>query len=144
MSESNEIAPDPRLEKRSRRRFSVPERKRLLAEADALPHGQKGAWLRRNGLYAAQLSTWRKELAEFGEAALAERKPGRQPADSRDKEIERLKKEKARLEQRVYVAEQLVELQKNRPRGAPRSCRRRNSLRHRLGTGAEAECFLVA
>ncbi|MBS3801074.1 MAG: hypothetical protein KGY40_08845 [Thioalkalivibrio sp.] len=89
------------------------EKKRLLAEADALSHGDKGAWLRRNGLYAGQLSNWRKNLAEHGEAALAARKPGRKAADARDKEIERLKKANARLEQRAYVAEQLVDLQKS-------------------------------
>ena len=44
-----EIAPDPQLEKRTRRRFSAPEKLRLLAEADALAHGEQGAWLRRNG-----------------------------------------------------------------------------------------------
>ena len=62
MSDSNEVVTDPRLEKRTRRRFSVAEKKRLLAEADSLPHGEKGAWLRRKGLYAGQLSTWRKDL----------------------------------------------------------------------------------
>ena len=64
MSDSNEVVTAPRLEKRTRRRFSVSEKKRLLAEAEALPHGEKGAWLRRQGLYAGQLSSWRKELAE--------------------------------------------------------------------------------
>ena len=112
MSDPNEVVTDPRLEKRSRRRFSVTDKKRLLAEADGLEHGEKGAWLRRNGLYAGQLSNWRKELAEHGEAGLAARKPGRKAADSRDKEIERLKKANARLEKRAYVAEQLVDLQK--------------------------------
>jgi len=112
MSDSNEVLTDPRLEKRSRRRFSLAEKKRLLAEAEGLPHGQKGAWLRRNGLFAGQLSNWRKELAEHGEAGLAGRQPGRKPADPRDKEIERLKKANARLERRAYVAENLVDLQK--------------------------------
>ena len=51
MSDSNEVVTDPRLEKRTRRRFSVAERKHLLAEADALPHGEKGAWLRRKGRF---------------------------------------------------------------------------------------------
>ncbi|MDT8439953.1 MAG: transposase [Wenzhouxiangellaceae bacterium] len=103
---------DPVLEKRTRRRFSVTEKKRLLAEAEGLPHGEKGAWLRRNGLFAGQLSNWRKDLAEHGEAGLAGRQPGRKPADPRDKEIERLKKANARLERRAYVAENLVDLQK--------------------------------
>ena len=36
MSDSNEVVTDPRLEKCTRRRFSVTEKKRLLAEADDL------------------------------------------------------------------------------------------------------------
>jgi len=112
MSDSNEIEPDERLEKRTRRRFSAAEKKRLLEEADSLPHGEKGPWLRRNGLYAGQLSTWRRELAERGEAGLAGKAPGRKPADPRDREIERLKRANAKLERRAEVAEQLIELQK--------------------------------
>lgn len=38
MSDSNEVVTDPRLEKRTRRRFSVAEKKRLLVEAEALPY----------------------------------------------------------------------------------------------------------
>ncbi len=53
-SRTTEIRPDPRLEKRTRRRFSAAEKLRLVTEAEALPHGDKGAWLRRNGLYDAQ------------------------------------------------------------------------------------------
>lgn len=112
MSDSNEVITDPRLEKRSRRRFSATEKKRLLEEADALPYGEKGGWLRRQGLYAGQLSTWRKDLAQNGESGVAARQPGRKPADPRDKEFERLKKANAKLEKRAYVAEQLVDLQK--------------------------------
>jgi len=112
MTDPNEVPTDPRLEKRTRRRFSGAEKKRLLLEAEALPHGEKGAWLRRNGLYAGQLSTWRKALAEQGEAGLAGVSPGRKPADPRDREIERLKKTNAGLQRRAYVAEQLIDLQK--------------------------------
>ena len=59
MSVSNEVITDPRREKRTRRR-GVAENKRLLAEADALPYGEKVAWLRRKGLYAGLLSTRHK------------------------------------------------------------------------------------
>ena len=136
MSDTNEVVSDPRLEKRSRRRFSVAEKKRLLAEADALGHGDKGPWLRRQGLYAAQLSTWRRELAKHGEVGLAARQPGRKAADPRDKEIERLKKANARLEKRAFVAEQLVDLQKkccicSRPTRATRSRERPTVTTHR-------------
>ncbi len=36
------------------------ERQRLLCQSEPLVHGEHGAWLRRNGLYAAQVWTWRK------------------------------------------------------------------------------------
>lgn len=112
MSESNEVLTEPKLERRTRRRFSAAEKKRLLAEADALPHGEQGAWLRRNGLYAAQLGQWRKTLAEQGTEGLEAKRGGRQPSDPRDREIERLRRENARLERRAQVAEDLVALQK--------------------------------
>lgn len=109
---STEIQPDPKLEKRTRRRFSAAEKQRLMAEVEALPHGEKGAWLRRNGLYAAQLSTWRKQQASNGLEGLKPKAPGRKAADPRDRQIERLKRDNARLNRRAEVAEQLVELQK--------------------------------
>ena len=112
MSESTEVLTEPKLERRTRRRFSAAEKQRLLAEADALPHGEQGAWLRRNGLYAAQLSQWRKTLAEQGTQGLERKRGGRQPADPRDREIERLRRENTRLERRAQVAEDLVALQK--------------------------------
>jgi len=53
----------------------------------------------------ASFRTGAKELAEHGEA-------GRKPCDPRNKEIERLKKANAHLERRAYVAENLVDFQK--------------------------------
>ncbi|MGP1684532.1 MAG: transposase [Giesbergeria sp.] len=107
-----EISPDPRLEKRTRRRFSAAEKLRLLSEADALPHGEQGAWLRRNGLYAAQLSGWRKQHVEHGLDGLQTQAPGRKAADPRDRRIDQLQRENRRLHRRAEVAEQLVDLQK--------------------------------
>jgi len=52
-----------------------------VTEADALPHGEQGAWLRRNALYAAQLSGWRKQHAERGLDGLQAQAPGRKGAD---------------------------------------------------------------
>lgn len=109
---STEIPTDPRLERRTRRRFSAAEKQRLLSEAEALPHGEQGAWLRRNGLYAAQLSTWRKQLLHGGASALEPQATGRKPSDPRDRQIEQLQRENTRLQRRAQVAEQLIELQK--------------------------------
>ena len=100
------------LERRTRRRFSAVEKQRLLAENDALAHGERGPWLRRQGLYAGQLSTWRKELTRSGSQGLEPKTPGRKPADPRDAQIARLERDLKRVERRAYIAEQLVELQK--------------------------------
>ncbi|WP_435104360.1 hypothetical protein [Arhodomonas sp. AD133] len=58
MDESNEVPTDPSLERRTRRRFSGADKQRLIAEFDGLGRGEKGPWLRRNGLYASQLANW--------------------------------------------------------------------------------------
>lgn len=107
-----EVQPDPRLEKRTRRRFSAAEKLRLLTEADALPRGEQGAWLRRNGLYAAQLSGWRKQHADHGLTGLQPQSPGRKGVDPRERQMQALARENARLQRRAEIAEQLVELQK--------------------------------
>lgn len=112
MNDSKEVLPHPDLERRTRRQFGAAEKQRLLAEAEALPHGEKGAWLRRNGLYAGQLSTWRKTLAEEGLNGLAPKATGRKVKDGRDRRIEQLEGELARQTKRTRIAEEMVELQK--------------------------------
>jgi transposase len=47
-----------------RRRFSAAYKLRILEEADACTEpGAIGAWLRREGLYASHLTTWRAQRA---------------------------------------------------------------------------------
>jgi transposase-like protein len=74
-----EVAPDAVMERRTRRRFTAGDKQRLLAEVERLGHGEVGPWLRRNGVYATQLSTWRKQLAADGVAGLSPKAPGRKP-----------------------------------------------------------------
>jgi transposase-like protein len=68
--------------------------------------------LRRNGLYAAQLSGWRRQHAERGLDGLQAQAPRRRMADPRHRRIHQLQRENSRLHRRVEVAEQLIELQK--------------------------------
>ena len=113
MSKSGiEVEADPQLERRTRRRFSAAEKQRLLVESEQLAHGQQGAWLRKNGLYAAQLSMWRKQLSVGGSSSLEPKAPGRKPKDPAVRELELLRRENAKLQRRAEIAEQLVELQK--------------------------------
>jgi transposase-like protein len=112
VNQTDEVQPEPTLERRTRRQLSSAEKQRLLAKQDALAKGEKSAWLRRQGLYASQLANWRKTLTEQGTRGLEPSAGGRKAKDSRDRRIEQLEKEKVELEQRARVAEDLVELQK--------------------------------
>ena len=109
----SQVLPDPASEKRQYRSFSVADKKRILAEADQCQErGELGALLRREGLYSSQLQSWRRQLAAQGEAGLANAPAGRKPLkDAKDRQIEALQREKAALEQRLQVAEGLLELQ---------------------------------
>jgi transposase len=102
-------------DKAKRRRFSAAYRQRILRESEACTEpGAISALLRREGLYSSHLFTWRR-LAERGEReALTPKKRGPQPkaTDERDKRIEQLERENAKLAHRAERAEALVEIQK--------------------------------
>lgn len=112
MAQDTEVSTEPELERRTRRKFSSADKRRLLAEYDNLVHGEKGAWLRRQGLYAAQLTGWRRTLEAQGSEGLEPKTGGRKPKDSRDRRIEELEREKARLAHRLDIAEESIALQK--------------------------------
>ncbi len=55
------VIPDPEVPtKATRRRFTSEYKRRILKEADACT--DLGALLRREGLYASNLTTWRKQM----------------------------------------------------------------------------------
>lgn len=76
----------PRSDRPKRRRFTAEFKAAVLAEYDAADRGERGAILRREGLYSSHIIEWRR-AAEAGAAA------GLGPAarDRRDKEIEQLR-----------------------------------------------------
>src|ERR1035437_8301242 len=75
--------PDPEVRDRSsgRRRFSAKYKMRILAEYGSLDRSERGALLRREGLYSSLLVTWRRQRDEGGTTSLA-RAPGRQRGDA--------------------------------------------------------------
>ena len=109
-----EVMPDPQLEKRQRRRFTAEQKQRILEEVDACTErGQVSAILRREGLYASQLSTWRRQREAQGLAGLAPKAPGRKPVyDAKDREITRLEQEQIKLTGELELARKLIDLQK--------------------------------
>jgi transposase-like protein len=109
----SQVTPNPDLEKRSRRQFSKEYKLRIIAEADACQHGELGQLLRREKLYSSQLQQWRRDLADSNSEAEVKTAPG--PAASQtpeQKRIEQLEKENARLNEKLQVAEDCIDLQK--------------------------------
>jgi transposase-like protein len=110
---TNQVTPDPALEKRTRRRFSAEYKLRIIAEADRCPHGEIGELLRREKLYSSQLQQWRRELAEKGAEGLSKTTSGPAPKHSAEqKRIAQLERENATLQRRLRLAEDCLELQK--------------------------------
>jgi transposase len=97
-----------------RRVFTASEKLRIVrAAAACTERGSIEALLRREGIYSSLLASWRKELALHGTDGLAGRKPGRKPKmDAKDRRIAELEKRTARLEAKLALAGQLLDLQK--------------------------------
>lgn len=109
----NQVVPDPALEKRTRRHFSTEYKLRIIAQADLCQHGELGALLRREHLYSSQIRDWRKQLAQGGEQALSKSAPGPQPKLTvEQRELEKLRRENARLTRKLEIANGCLSLQK--------------------------------
>lgn len=106
------------LAKAKRRGFTAEYKQRILDEVDRAAasgrSGEVGSILRREGLYSSHLAAWRK-LREAGElSALSPKKrgPKAKVIDERDREIAKLRKEKAIAEAKLKKAEALLGIQK--------------------------------
>jgi transposase-like protein len=100
--------PDPEVPEKARRRtFTAQYKQEVLAAYEAAPSGEKGAILRREGLYSSLITEWRRAR----DAGAPARAPGRPAADPRDAQIARLRKEKAKLEQELAKARFVADVQ---------------------------------
>lgn len=109
-----EVVANPEHDRRLRRRFSPEEKLRILEEAaTCTERGELSALLRRERIYSSQLSDWRAQLERVGIAGLAAKTPGRKATkDAKDRRIEQLEADRAKLERKLLIAEKLIELQK--------------------------------
>jgi len=96
--------------KATRRRFPAEYKARILAEYERLPDGEKGALLRREGLYSSLISEWRKQAAAGVAEGLA-RKRGRPGPDVKDRKIAALEAENERLRAKLETSEKVIEVQ---------------------------------
>jgi transposase-like protein len=103
--------PDPEVPEKARRRtFTAQYKQEVLAAYEAAANGEKGAILRREGLYSSLITEWRRARDASAPAGRAP-VPGRPAADPRDAQIARLQKEKAKLEQELAKARFVADVQ---------------------------------
>jgi transposase-like protein len=103
--------PDPEVPERARRRtFTAKYKLEVLAAYDAAPEGEKGAVLRREGLYSSHIVEWRKARDVGALAGLAAPR-GRKRRDPAAEQIARLQADKQRLEQELAKTRAVVDVQ---------------------------------
>ena len=76
----------PRADQPKRRTFTAEYKAAILAEYDAADRAERGAILRREGLYSSHIAEWRKAAEAGASSAL-----GPKARDRRDREIEQLR-----------------------------------------------------
>src|ERR1700722_1962204 len=103
--------PDPEVPQKARRRtFTAKYKQEVLAAYEAAADGEKGAILRREGLYSSLISEWRR-ARDAGALAGLKRPAGRPAADPRDARIAQLERDKAKLEKELATSRFVVEVQ---------------------------------
>lgn len=99
--DAGQMAPNSRVATDiKKRRLDNHFKLKVLNDLENLPMGEKGLYLRQNGLYSSQVSIWRKNMKKD------------KPSKSLKEEIMLLKKENERLEKRNAKLEGLIEIQK--------------------------------
>jgi transposase-like protein len=107
--------PDPEVPVKARRRtFTAAYKLAILAELDKAKPGETGAILRREGLYSSSLVEWRRQRAR---GKLRPKEPARRgppatvpAADAA--EMEKLRRENARLTRQLAKAQLVIDIQK--------------------------------
>jgi transposase len=80
-----------------RRSFTAKYKLQILEEYDRLAPAERGAMLRREGLYHSHVQSWREARDRGGLNALTEKPGGRPARETSAVETERLRKENERL-----------------------------------------------
>jgi transposase-like protein len=100
-SPSGPLAADGPSPRASRRVFGADYKLRILAEYEAAPNGEKGAVLRREGLYSSHVIEWARarDAGVLGGVAGPEKSPRKRSGRSAEAvELERLRARNAKLE----------------------------------------------
>jgi transposase-like protein len=100
----------PRAKRRS---FTAEEKKRILAEADAVAvTGGIGALLRREGIYSSHLTHWRQERAAGIHQAFSRKRGPKVRRDAAAKANDKLRRQNELLTEELRKAHLIIDVQK--------------------------------
>lgn len=94
----------------TRRTFTADYKAEILAEYDAWPKGsgERGAILRREGLYSSHISEWRKQATAGAREGLARKSKKRRTAE--EVELDRLRRQNERLAKELEKTRTALEI----------------------------------
>jgi len=106
--------PNPEVNpSKQRRRFTANYKLNLLDELDRCTVvGEKGAVIRREGLYSSQITEWRRQRDEGALSALNKMRGRKKQHDTKDEKIIDLESEIRSLKNTLAQAETIIEVQK--------------------------------
>ena len=109
--------PSPRP---SRRSFSPEYKLEIVAEYESAPNGEKGAILRREGLYSSHLIEWARarDAGALEGVADSRRSPRRLRRSAEAAELERLRARNAKLEAQLMTTRTALDIM---GKGVPRT-----------------------
>lgn len=101
-------------ERPTRRRHGTEYKMRILEEYERCAKGERGALLRREGLYSSHIDGWRKRRDAGVEQALMPKKRGRktEPSNPLARENAELRQKLARSEKSLKQARLIIDIQK--------------------------------
>ena len=106
----------PRSGRATRRTFTTEYKRRIVAEYDQTPTGQKGRVLRREGLYNSSVEQWRAQIEAGTLGTVSKRRPraGQSPEQARiaelEKQIGKLETDAARKDEVIADREAALEV----------------------------------
>ncbi len=113
-TEPQPIAANEVTSKPPRRKFTAKYKANIVARLEACDSAsEKGALLRKEGLYSSLVTKWKQQAEEATLSGLSEKKRGPKPKRSPESiELEKLKREVQRLTTKLNHAEKIIDVQK--------------------------------
>ncbi len=107
------VALNPEVQVRKpKRRFTASYKLQILEELDRCAVPERGAVIRREGLYSSRIAEWRK-ARKNGSLSALNRAVGRKPKyDDKDKKISSLESEVTALKNQLSQAQAIMDVQK--------------------------------